>query len=380
MSTATQQPPTQASRPVEQPIVLDWPYQVPTALVQRMADVAAIERVESSPYNWMPYQETRLALLIDHVLAHNPWWSEWLGNREVVNILEHWRDVPVLQRAQLRSSIEATPSPKLQDGETPPEPCATRGTTGEPIQMLRSNKASRLSAHQFHADHFRHGRPLAVVRAVLGDVAQGHSGEQTWMPAVGELNESVLLLRNANQFSMAQHLDWLRAATMGQLTLSTEFLTELVDAARLERLAAAALPPEQAKPAIAVAQILTAGAALPTAVREGARQYLGAEVYDRYVCEEVGILATQARNCTGEGATVAYNVAMSHVLLEVLDAQGKPVNDGEVGNVVVTALHQTAHPVIRYALGDVARWHAKCPVTGVLLPSLTDIRRAPVAA
>ena len=46
------------------------------------------------------------------------------------------------------------------------------------------------------------------------------------------------------------------------------------------------------------------------------------------------------------------------IILEVLDADGNPVDVGETGEAVMTALHSEAQPFIRYRTGDVVRMSA----------------------
>jgi phenylacetate-CoA ligase len=377
----------QASHFNEAPL-LDWPYVVPTALVQRIIDSAAVERVESSPANWLAWQRQRVGELVAYVKSINPWWDERLGGgggdtERVLATLESWHSVPVLSRAELRQSVEAIPSPQLIDQEDPPQACSTRGSTGEPLVLLRSQQASRINGHHFHADHLRHGRPLYVQRAVIGMLEADHEGTHTWLPSVGELNEGVVLLRYAPKFSLAQHLQWLRDGQIWQLTVATDFLASLVDFSMAEAEKAAQNGSASAFVPLQIGQILTAGGPVSAELRANTKKYLGADVFDRYVCEEVGLLASQARGAhlsfdaqnPGAAAPVAYNISLTNVLLEVLRPDGTHVADGEEGAVTVTALHQFAHPVIRYALGDTARWHARCPQSGALLPSLTEIRR-----
>lgn len=50
----------------------------------------------------------------------------------------------------------------------------------------------------------------------------------------------------------------------------------------------------------------------------------------------------------------AYYIMSPHVYLEIVDDEGKPVKDGEIGNVLVTCLSNYAMPLIRYKLGDLA--------------------------
>lgn len=49
-----------------------------------------------------------------------------------------------------------------------------------------------------------------------------------------------------------------------------------------------------------------------------------------------------------------YYVMSPHVYLELVDDAGNPVEDGEMGHVLVTCLTNKAMPLIRYKLGDLA--------------------------
>lgn len=58
-----------------------------------------------------------------------------------------------------------------------------------------------------------------------------------------------------------------------------------------------------------------------------------------------------------------------NLIVEILDAQGNPCADGEIGEVVVSNLHNFATPLLRYALGDHAEVGGPCPC-GRHLPTL----------
>ena len=70
-------------------------------------------------------------------------------------------------------------------------------------------------------------------------------------------------------------------------------------------------------------------------------------VYDTYGCTEGFMIAGQCQhfNC---------HILTPHVYIELLDANGKEVPYGEMGQVVVTRLDARAMPLIRYYLGDLA--------------------------
>lgn len=57
--------------------------------------------------------------------------------------------------------------------------------------------------------------------------------------------------------------------------------------------------------------------------------------------------------------TYRYRVEPLYGYVEVLDASGNPVTEGEVGEVVVTSLHNYAMPLVRYRTGDLAEYGGK---------------------
>ena len=75
---------------------------------------------------------------------------------------------------------------------------------------------------------------------------------------------------------------------------------------------------------------------------------------DLYSAQEVGVIALQ---CPESGL---LHVQSEHLLVEVLDEQGQPCREGEIGQVVVTDLHNFAMPLIRYALRDWAEVGPPC--------------------
>ena len=68
---------------------------------------------------------------------------------------------------------------------------------------------------------------------------------------------------------------------------------------------------------------------------------------DTYGCAEGLLMACQYD-------TPYYYIMSPHVYIEIVDDEGKPVKDGEIGNVLITCLTNEAMPLIRYKLGDLA--------------------------
>lgn len=104
----------------------------------------------------------------------------------------------------------------------------------------------------------------------------------------------------------------------------------------------------------------------------GARRYLatvfGCEVTEVYGSHEFNLIAWQCRD------TGMLHVCGEGVLVEVLREDGSPAAEGEAGELVGTALHSFAQPLLRYRLGDiVTRGPDPCPC-GLPYATLAEIR------
>jgi phenylacetate-CoA ligase len=73
------------------------------------------------------------------------------------------------------------------------------------------------------------------------------------------------------------------------------------------------------------------------------------QVYDRYGAVENCHFAAQCE--FGK-----YHVSPDVGILEIVDSTGQPAPPGMMGEVICTGLHNWLQPLIRYRIGDVARW------------------------
>lgn len=89
--------------------------------------------------------------------------------------------------------------------------------------------------------------------------------------------------------------------------------------------------------------------------RELIERVFGAPVFETYGSREFMLIGSECDRHAG------LHLTMEHLLVEVLDDEGRPTPDGEEGNVVITDLYNYGMPFIRYANGDraVAGW-AEC--------------------
>ncbi|WP_294486345.1 DVU_1553 family AMP-dependent CoA ligase [uncultured Mailhella sp.] len=104
--------------------------------------------------------------------------------------------------------------------------------------------------------------------------------------------------------------------------------------------------------------IQSSGDILDLSVRDGLEEALDCVVLDHYGMTET---------CFGGGvqcmAKNGYHLRELDLFLEILDpVSGKPVPEGETGEIILTTLNREAMPLIRYRTGDAAAWlPGPCP-------------------
>ncbi len=112
--------------------------------------------------------------------------------------------------------------------------------------------------------------------------------------------------------------------------------------------------------------IVTYGELMVPGVRAMIESTFHADVHDVYACSEIGDIAWQCKTKR------PYHINADNVIVEII-REGKPVEEGQVGEVVVTGLNRYCMPIIRFKTGDLARFHtAECPC-GCRLPMLSVI-------
>ena len=101
--------------------------------------------------------------------------------------------------------------------------------------------------------------------------------------------------------------------------------------------------------------VITSAEKLYPYQREAIEEAFGAKVFDRYGCREVMMIGAECDYQNGLHATV------DNLYIEIVK-NGVPCEPGELGEVLLTDLHNYGMPLIRYKVGDVASWKGKdCP-------------------
>jgi len=92
--------------------------------------------------------------------------------------------------------------------------------------------------------------------------------------------------------------------------------------------------------------IISFGEMLSPSARAFIEAVIGGEIYNRYALEEIGAIGLECAQHDG------FHINSESVIVEILDANGAPLESGKQGRVIVTDLFNYAMPFIRYDTGD----------------------------
>lgn len=308
-------------------------------------------------------QSRQLEALLAHVWDTVPWYHSRLRDAGILPgrpvDRAAWQSLELLSRRDLQDAGYLMRSSKVPAEHGKAVLKRTSGSTGQPVEVLRSG----LDLLMWHAitlrDHAWHERDLSgrlcAIRAFATRTPDGKWNRGWGPPAdlVFDTGPSAALPIETN---VAEQVRWLADRDPDYLLIYPSALAAVLRQMDVDRVA---LP--------RLRQVRTIGEILPDATRELCRSVLGVSIVDLYSSNEVGNIALQ---CPESGL---YHVQSENLLVEVLDATGAPCPPGAVGRVVVTTLHGFAMPLLRYELRDYAEVAAPCPC-GRGLPSLRRIQ------
>ena len=96
-----------------------------------------------------------------------------------------------------------------------------------------------------------------------------------------------------------------------------------------------------------VASIITMSESLPSEVKSGMQELFGCPVVSRYSNQECGMISQQLQ----DGDEYVVNTGSFYVDVLHLDTD-EPVEEGQLGRIVITDLYNKAMPLLRYDTGD----------------------------
>lgn len=273
---------------------------------------------------------------------------------------EMWKRLPILSRSELQRLSAVMISHKIPHAHKPTNPIQTSGSTGMPIKAL-GTALTRLYWNaitlQDHAWHRRDlSGKLAAIRAEGSDkLPKGGLMLPDWGSPTAEVYRTGPGAVLSVQADVNEQAVWLRRQDANYL---------ITYPSNLMALANHFLQTGQTLPGLR--EVRTYGETVSSELRDVCRQAWGVPLVDMYSTQEVGYIALQCPDHEH------YHVQSENVLVEILNTDNEPCRPGEVGQVVITTLHNYAMPLIRYAILDYAEVGPDCPC-GRSLPVLNRV-------
>jgi len=288
-------------------------------------------------------ERRKLEALLAHAGDHVPYWQRLLAERGLNAVTaarpENFGLLPVLSKDIIRERLADLVSRKLDGNRL--DANSTSGSTGEPLEYFTDirSKMYRKAAVQRNRRWIgiRQGDPVVHLWGSPIDQARAESLRgriHSWLSRERFL--SAYALSDADLNSHARAMRQIRPRLLvGYPSVLTEFGGYCV---------------RRGYTFPGLAAIICSAEALYEPDRVVIRETLGAPVYNRYGCREVGDVAQEAAGREG------LIVNSDRVLVEVAGHDGRPLAAGETGELLVTDLDNYGMPLIRYRIGDLGRW------------------------
>jgi len=313
--------------------------------------LALLYQLEHS--QWLPSEELtrhqfrQIAQLLRHAFATVPYYrarrEEWGIDADAEWTAETFRRrIPILTRSEIQELGDDLLSADIPKSHGDTGEVLTSGSTGRPIRVVKTEltetfwNAITVRDHLWHRDlNLR----LASIRPLPGDTAPYPEGNmyKDWggMPARVFRNGPSALLNIATP--IPDQVEWLQRYDPHYLLTYPGNIQAIAIHCERNNIRFPNLK-----------QVHTVSDLLRPEVRKICREVLDLPVVDVYSGAETGYLALQCPESEN------LHIQSESAYVEILNEQGEDCRPGEVGEVVITPLHNWAMPLLRYSIGDFA--------------------------
>ncbi|MCC9601462.1 hypothetical protein LOC67_12975 [Stieleria sp. JC731] len=342
--------------------------------------------------------ERRLASLLNHARQHVPFYADRLrGLRAPLAPdsplgLDSLREIPLLQK----SDVEAHFPEGITDGTDPGDwrMMSTRGTAQRLILIQGFGKRDAVRAANLRmlerSGDYGPGYPIVeippeVCEEVCGELGEIETGvtSRLWqMIRGGKLRDgkSIRDLRGQVERHWIYNRKTYSGFGLHGSNPPGDVLQSYVDRLRKDRpyvlkalatylIAIARYVESTGQDPLQIPVIKTSGSRIAPCWIPEIERALGGTFWNDYGSAEFGSIACDCKEHDG------MHVFDDFFIVEVVNDDGIPLGDNQIGNVVVTDLMNHTMPMIRYKIGDLGRLDTSPCVCGQASPRLTVLGR-----
>ena len=315
-----------------------------------MAQINPLERIYNmlEDSQWWPrdrlieMQRIELTRLVRHAKSTSPFYRTRLDCLFRPNgsiDWDRWVDVPIMTRAELSHQRDSIQSRRPVQEHGPFGWVKTSGSTGDPVEFLTTRILNDLSTASVWRGQKWAGMDWSGTIVHLGpESPKWNLGDSMgpWGPYW--LKESS---KGRKIFAtyLTSHKDRVALMNKYDVDYSTFYSGIAIGFAEYLR---------ESNTKVQLKLVQFVGGTASQYLRKDFRDILNTEILELYSSKEGGAMASPCPH--GHG----WHQNAESVLLEIVDAQGRPVESGQTGRVVVTPFGSTTTPLIRYDQGDLA--------------------------
>lgn len=308
------------------------------------------------PETMLDYQRSQLAQLLRHARANVPFYEKRLDPVFTTSgdiDWDRWSEIPIVTRSDMLERRDDMLARELPRGHGSSSTISSSGSTGLPIQVT-SNRLTVLAAN---ANRWRAHRWHDLDWSKTYTARDGQAAEAAWphgqllgrwgpsWDAGAARGQCYRLNRDATAPNM---LEFIKRTRSSYYSSGAKVLHAM--ALESERLGIEAH----------IECFMTHGDHVGDEDRAIFKRVFGARTLEHYSSKEGAQIAYACPN--GHG----FHVSAESVLLEIVDAEGRPCPVGHPGRVIITPFVSTAQPLIRYDQGDIARFGPPCSCSRTL--------------
>ncbi|MDA0230210.1 MAG: phenylacetate--CoA ligase family protein [Proteobacteria bacterium] len=340
--------PKSAMRGIEWPAIPDMTGNILLALLFQLE-----QSQWWSPERLRAAQFRQANSLLAHAFASVPYYSKRLTEAgyspDTPLNDEAWLNLPLLKREDIQQAGNGLNSQALPQGHGKTHKISSSGSTGKPVELLGTGLTSifwnLFTVRDFFWRRCDLSGKLAAIRPSKSGTANYPTGAMipNWGPGFASAVPSGPSCFLNIRTPVAQQAEWLARQDADYLITFPSNLETLIHhcvEANIE------LP--------RLREVETLSERLPPGLRALCKEHWNIPLVDMYTAMETGYLALQCPEHSH------YHIQSEHVILEILDADGRPCAAGKTGRIVVTDLHNFATPLIRYDIGDFGEAGAPC--------------------
>jgi phenylacetate-CoA ligase len=313
-----------------------------------------------SPERLREQQAAKLARLLEHCNQHVPYYRKLFSTlRFSARDLSDpaiFRQLPPLEKEVIRAHQDELRATNIDGSQIIRN--STSGSTGEPLFFYQD----RISGRWRQAVVWRN---QAWVGAMYSDREARLWGAQMDIEKTESIRGRLHSWLHQKVFLSSYTLS--DEAMRRYAGILTRFRPKLLISYPSPLALFAQFARDNSVPVPRIDSIITSAEQLYPWQREIIEDVFRARVFDRYGSREFGNIAHQCEE--GDG----YHVNTERFVVEVIDRNGVPAANGEIGEIYITDLDNYGFPFVRYPIGDLAVQMSEHCACGRGLPLLKRI-------